>query len=83
MDFASQAHRDKLNLKLRHKLFTTRCSSPLLHCFTKHKPIPVPLQIPLRARYRRIPLDWSIARGNATNTNSYQPRITVLGVEML
>ena len=38
MDFASQAHRDKLNFELRLKLFTTRCSSPLGNCFTQTNP---------------------------------------------
>ena len=39
MDFASQAHRDKLIFELRLKLLTTRCSSPLVDCFTQTNPM--------------------------------------------
>ena len=83
MDFASQAHRDKLNLNLRLKLFTDPLLVTTVETATYTIQSHALLRIPLRARYRRIPMDWSIARGNAANTNSYQRRITRLGAEML
>ena len=52
MHFASQAHRDKLNLELRVNLITTRCSSPLWNCYANQSHLttePVASQVPLNS----------------------------------